>query len=112
MIISGDISMKFDHVAIRSSDIARSVEWYKQNLNCQVEYQDETWAMLSVGGSKVAIVSKGQHPAHIAFEVESSLKFPCSPEKVKVHRDNSSYYYGSDPDGNVIEWVAYTDEEE
>ena len=104
--------MKFDHVAIKSSNISNSIEWYNKNLGAEVIYHDETWAMLNVGGVKVALVSKGQHPPHIAIQVESSLKFPCQPEKVKVHRDKSSYYYGSDPDGNVIEWVAYTNEEE
>ena len=104
--------MKFDHVAIKSSNIKRSVEWYKKNLGSEVEYQDETWAMLIIGGTRVALVTKGQHPAHIAFSVESSVKFPCDSGKVKIHRDQSSYYYGSDPDGNVVEWVAYTNEEE
>ena len=104
--------MKFDHVAIKSSDIKRSVEWYKKNLGSKVEYQDESWAMLSVNGTKIALVSKGHHPPHIAFRVENSLKFPCVPEKIKSHRDRSSYYYGADPDGNVIEWIAYTNEEE
>ena len=104
--------MEFDHVAIRSANIARSVDWYKNNLDCKIEYQDETWAMIKVGDTKIAIVSKGQHPAHIAFRVENSLKIPCEPSKIKVHRDSSSYYYGADPDGNVIEWVAYTNEEE
>jgi catechol-2,3-dioxygenase len=104
--------MKFDHVAIKSSCISDSVGWYKKNLNASVLYQDETWAMLEVGGVKLALVSKGKHPPHVAFQVESSVKFPCAPTKVKTHRDQSSYYYGSDPDGNVIEWVAYTNEEE
>ena len=104
--------MKFDHVAIKSSDIQRSVAWYTKNFKCNIEYQDDTWALLNIAGSKVAIVTKGHHPPHIAFQVESYLKFPCNLEKVKTHRDGSSYYYGSDPDGNVIEWVAYTNEEE
>lgn len=104
--------MEFDHVAVRCSDIQRSVAWYIKNLDCEVVYQDTTWAMLKIGESKIALVSKDQHPAHIAVRVENSLKFPCPPDKVKVHRDSSSYYYGADPDGNIIEWVAYTNEEE
>ena len=104
--------MEFDHVAVRCTDIQKSVIWYVQNLDCEVEYQDNTWAMLKVGDSKLALVLKDQHPAHIAFRVEDTLKFPCHPNQVKVHRDSTSYYYGADPDGNIIEWVAYTNEEE
>ncbi len=104
--------MKFDHIALSTSNIEKSVDWYKKNLNCVIEYVDSTWAMLDCCGTRIALVTKGQHPPHIAFQVESSLKFPCDASKVKHHRDRSSYYYGSDPDGNIIEWVAYTNDEE
>tara|TARA_Y100000816_G_C26055388_1_gene553760 strand:- start:201 stop:515 length:315 start_codon:yes stop_codon:yes gene_type:complete len=104
--------MKFDHIAVKSTNISKSVDWYCKNLKCCVEYVDESWAMLNCEGTKIALVQEGSHPPHIAFQVESSLKFPCKQSEVRVHRDKSSYYYGSDPDGNIIEWVAYTDEEE
>tara|TARA_E500000331_G_C17077781_1_gene635518 strand:- start:353 stop:667 length:315 start_codon:yes stop_codon:yes gene_type:complete len=104
--------MKFDHIAVNSTNIQRSVEWYCKSLGCVVEYADETWAMINCDGTKLALVLEGSHPPHIAFKVKSALKFPCSKEEVKKHRDNSSYYYGADPDGNIIEWVAYTNEDE
>ncbi len=99
--------MKFDHIALSASDIEKSIEWYKKNLSCTVEYVDSTWAMLNCCGTRIALVTKGHHPPHLAFKVESSLKFPCEESDVKIHRDKSSYYYGSDPDGNIVEWVAY-----
>lgn len=104
--------MKFDHIAVKSTNIEKSVKWYCDTLGCSVEYADKTWAMVNCDGAKIALVLEGSHPPHIAFKVESTLKFPCEKEKIKKHRDKSSYYYGSDPDGNIIEWVAYTDEEE
>ena len=61
---------------------------------------------------EIAIVLNEEHPPHIAFKVKSSLSFPCSVDEIKLHRDNSSYYYGSDPDGNIIEWIVYAEDSE
>lgn len=104
--------MDFDHIAIKSSNIQRSVDWYSDCLGCKIDYSDSTWAMMDCNGTKIALVKGDSHPPHIAFKVKSSIKFPCDESLVKTHRDKSSYYYGSDPDGNIIEWIAYTHEEE
>tara|TARA_B100000700_G_C14953916_1_gene813044 strand:- start:951 stop:1295 length:345 start_codon:yes stop_codon:yes gene_type:complete len=103
---------KFDHIAVISSNIPKSVAWYKKMLKASVIYQDKTWALVECFDTKIAFVSKDEHSAHLAFRVGSTVNFPCSHEDVKKHRDGSSYYYGSDPDGNIIEWIAYTDETE
>ena len=103
---------KFDHAALISADISRSVKWYCKNLNAQVLYEDKSWALVECNGTKIAFVTKGDHSAHLAFSADSTEMFPCKPDEVGKHRDGSSYYYGSDPDGNIIEWIAYTDETE
>jgi len=104
--------MTFDHVAIESCDIKRSVDWYVKNIGCEIIHCDETWAMLKTGEIKIALVLKGEHPPHIAFRVDSTIKIPEKNGKIKNHKDGSSYIYGSDPDGNIVEWVAYTESEE
>jgi catechol-2,3-dioxygenase len=104
--------VEFDHIAIKSKNISNSVKWYIENLNCEVGYQDSTWAMIKCGETKIAIVLNDQHPPHIAFKVKSALSFPCSDDEIKLHRDSSSYYYGSDPDGNIIEWIVYAEDSE
>jgi len=104
--------LKFDHIALKSSDIDASIEWYKTCLSCTVDYVDSTWAMLDCNGTKIALVKEGTHPPHLAFQVMSEVKFPCDESLIKKHRDGSSYYYGTDPDGNIIEWVAYPEKQE
>ena len=98
--------MIFDHVAVNVADIARSVDWYKAQLGAEVLYQDETWAFLRVGGSKLALTLPGQHPAHVAYDVG-----PTPPETffkgAKVHRDGSVSRYVVDPDGNAVEYIHY-----
>jgi len=98
--------MEFDHVALSVKNVYESVRMYQSKFGAVIEYEDSTWAMISMGGIKVALTESGQHPPHIAFKVASLNDFPDGCE-VKQHRDGSWYYYDSDADGNVIEWIAY-----
>ncbi len=104
--------LKFDHVAFNVKSIQKSVDWYIKNLGCEIEYCDDTWAMMKCGGTKIALTLKDHHPPHLAFKVSDYASFPCEIYEVKKHRDDTAYFYGSDPDGNIIEWIAYTDVEE
>ena len=98
--------MRIDHVAIVVKDIAVSSDWYKKNFDAKVIYQDESWAMMEVGSSKVALTLPDIHPPHIAIVIDDITCFP-DQSKVKKHRDKSSYTYVQDPDGNVIEYICY-----
>tara|TARA_Y100000593_G_scaffold34174_1_gene67123 strand:- start:82 stop:378 length:297 start_codon:yes stop_codon:yes gene_type:complete len=98
--------MEFDHVAINVKDLPKSIDWYLENLNATVDYADDSWAMLSIGNTKVALTLESQHPPHIAFKVKD---FGKEQGSVQSHRDNSRYVYVSDPDGNTIELIQYAD---
>jgi catechol-2,3-dioxygenase len=102
--------IKFDHVAVNVREVRGSVEWYKAALEATVLYQDETWALLLVGGAKIALTIPHQHPAHIAFDVGAtpSEDFFAS---AKVHRDGTISKYVVDPDGNAIEYIHYPREQ-
>ena len=99
--------MKFDHVAVNVTEIARSVVWYQEHIGAKVLYEDDTWALLEAGGSKIALTIASQHPSHIAFDVgpKPSEEFL---RKAKRHRDGSISMYVTDPDGNAIEWISYS----
>lgn len=88
------------------TDVQRSVDWYVTTLGAKVLYQDQTWALLSAGGIKIALTIAVQHPGHVAFDIG-----PDPPEgflKAAVrHRDGSMSRYVKDPDGNAIEWIHY-----
>ena len=98
--------LEFDHVAISVSDIQRSVSWYSENLFATTVYQDETWALLTIGESKIALVSNDMHPPHIAFKLSDPGMFP-EGLSVKTHRDGSDYVYFEDPDKNVVELIVF-----
>ena len=95
---------KLDHVAICVENLQPAVEWYVSNLGAEIEYCDETWAMLAVAGTKVALTIPDQHPPHIAFTVDN---IECLGENPKRHRDGSYFRYVNDPEGNTIELIYW-----
>ena len=97
---------RLDHVAIQVSNISKSVEWYKNNLNAKVTYCDETWAMLEIADIKLALTLPEQHPAHWAIKITDPKYFPTD-KKIGRHRDGSQFVYIQDPDGNYVEYVYY-----
>ena len=98
--------MKIDHVAINVADIKKSVNWYVENMSAKVDYEDDTWAMLSIGDTKLALTIESQHPPHDAYCVED-IKDLGEGAEIKRHRDGSHYLYLEDPDGNVLEMIYW-----
>lgn len=92
------------HVAISVDDIAKAVEWYRGNFQCQVSYQDATWAMLEFANLKLALVIPDQHPAHIAFSHPDAGQFG----PLRAHRDGTRSIYIADPAGNPVEIMDST----
>ena len=43
------------HIAIPVPNIAKALEWYTSRFNCEVEYVDETWALLEFANTKLAL---------------------------------------------------------
>ena len=91
-----------DHIAIPVQDVASAVDWYTRTFQCEVSYQDDTWAFLKFGNVKLALVIPGQHPAHIGFVSSEAEKFG----DLKLHRDGTRSCYVVDPAGNSVEILA------
>lgn len=104
--------MKFDHVAIISKNIDRSIQWYVEKWNAKILYQDGTWGLIALGKSKIAFVSPNQHPRHICFEVDDEfIMNKLVGETFKPHRDGSSSCYIRDPDDNFLEFLYWPEKE-
>ena len=96
---------RIDHIAIVVTNITHAVNWYKKNRDCEVTYQDKTWAELQFENIKLALVLPHEHPAHIAFvdeTIENGIK----------HRDGSESIYDHDTFGNIIERIKYETNEQ
>lgn len=91
-----------DHIAISVTNLKETVDWYKENFRCEVDYQDDTWAFLRFGNIKMAFVIAEQHPPHIAFVSENAESFG----PLKTHRDGTRSIYIKDPSANTVEIMA------
>ena len=91
-----------DHVAIPVEDIALSVEWYRRSFQCEIRYQDDSWALLEFRNMRLALVIPSQHPAHLGFVTPDAEKFG----QLKTHRDGTRSIYINDPSGNSVEILA------
>ncbi len=90
---------RIHHVAIPVTDITTALEWYTSRFNCEVEYVDETWALLKFANTKLALVLPHDHPSHFALSRADANSFG----ELVTHRDGLHSVYINDPFGNSIE---------
>ncbi len=91
-----------DHVAIAVPEIGSAIDWYQQHFQCEVLYQDNSWALLQFSNIKMALVLPAEHPPHIGFLTAKAVEFG----PLKQHRDGTKSVYISDPAGNSLELLA------
>lgn len=87
------------HVAISVKDLSRALEWYTQNFDCKISYQDDTWAMLDFANVQVALVIPEEHPPHLGLTRPHAEKFG----ELTTHRDGIRSVYIEDSEGNAVE---------
>ena len=103
--------MKFDHIALKSNNIKRSIDWYKNMFkDVEILYFDSTWALLDICGTSISFIMPNQHPPHISFCVDDNfIEHNLQNEIFEPHRDGTSSCYISDPDGNFVEFLKRKD---
>lgn len=103
--------MQFDHIALRTENIADSVAWYVEHFpGTTVLHSDPTWGFIEAAGVKIAFVLPGHHPPHTAFRIDDAeLERMAAAHKktIKDHRDGTRSFYTSDGNGNVLEYISY-----
>ena len=104
----------FDHLALSVPAISDAVDFYSREFpQTRVLYRDDSWALLEVGGLKIAFVLEEQHPPHMAFRTDSREELEQLAQEseavVNVHRDGSESFYHEDTGNNVIEVIFYPD---
>lgn len=101
---------ELDHVALAASDIPATTDFYVRTFQAQVLYADPTWALLQIGHGKIALVTPGQHPPHIALRVDLPTLQTAATNAhlpIQTHRDGSQGIYLLDPAGNNVELICY-----
>ena len=103
---------ELDHVAIPTPDIPGATDYYVRAFGAKVLFQSSTWAFLQLGAGKLALVTPGQHPGHIALRVDAATLSERAEQAgtgIDTHRDGTRGVYLTDPSGNVIELICYPD---
>ena len=90
------------HTAIQVRNIAKAVSWYTERFSCEIEYQDQSWAMLKFANTFLALVLPEQHPYHFAIVTDNLSSYG----KAIQHRDGTASVYTKDEDRNSIEMLA------
>lgn len=90
---------KIHHVAIQVNNIRSAVQWYCDNFETEVDYQDNSWALLRFDNLSLALVIPQQHPPHFAIENANAAGFG----ELTRHRDGTESVYIRDPFGNSVE---------
>jgi len=93
------------HIAIQVKDISESVSWYTEHYHCEIEYQDDSWAMLKFANASLALVLPDQHPYHFAITSDDLSPYGAATP----HRDGTSSVYIKDNVGNNIEMLKLPD---
>ena len=93
------------HTAIQVKNISKAVSWYTEHFNCNIEYQDSSWAMLKFANTYLALVLSDQHPYHFAITQNDLSAYGVASE----HRDGTSSVYIKDADGNRVEMLKLPD---
>jgi catechol 2,3-dioxygenase-like lactoylglutathione lyase family enzyme len=88
-----------DHVAISVAEIEPTLKWYRRTFQCDIIYQDETWALVQFANIKLALVAQSQHPPHLGFVTPQASSFG----QLTDHRDGTKSVYVKDPSGNSVE---------
>ena len=93
--------MKLHHIALCVPGIGPAVKWYVKTLDAVIAYQDETWALLDVDNTSIALKLPSQHSPHMAFESLDAEKYG----DLTTHRDGTASVYVQDPYGNTVEFL-------
>ena len=96
---------EIDHVALQVDSIEETVSWFLENTSCHIIEKYEDWAFLQFQNIKIALVTRGKHPPHIA--IEKDIDFVESAGVSKKHRDGTVSTYSKIPGKNVVEWIFY-----
>ena len=102
----------FDHVAIKSINVAQDVEKYRQ-LGFKVEACFEDWGMVrDERGVGIALLGPGSHhPTHFALKLENlaDLEKAAAAEnrQLQEHRDHTISFYTQGAQGIALEYIWY-----
>ena len=100
-----------DHIAVLVENLEISQKWYEEHCNAVLIFKDSKYSRMQMGNITIAIVDKNHYEhAHFAILVEDYKNLPFDRGETVHHRDGTTGCYLKDPDGNVVEFIHYSNE--
>ena len=100
-----------DHIAILVEDLEISQQWYEKTCGAVLVFEDYKYKRMAMGNVSVALIDKKHYQhAHFGILVENYRDLPSDKGEMIHHRDGTTGCYVKDPDGNVVEFIHYSDE--
>ena len=100
-----------DHIAVLVEDLEASQKWYDKTCGAKLVFEDYKYKRMAMGNVTVALIDKKHYQYnHIGILVENYRDLPSDKGELVHHRDGTTGCYVKDPDGNVVEFIYYSDE--
>ena len=100
-----------DHIAILVENLEVSQKWYEEKCGAVLIFDDNKYKRMKMNNTTIAIIDKKHYEhAHFAVLVDNQAELPSSIGKIVKHRDGTTGCYVSDPDGNMVEFIHYSEE--
>ena len=100
-----------DHIAILVENLEISQKWYESVCGAQLIFDDSKYKRMKMNNTTIALIDKNHYKdAHVGILVENYRDLPSDKGKIVHHRDGTTGCYVKDPDGNVVEFIHYSEE--
>ena len=100
-----------DHIAILVEDLNKSQQWYEEHCAAVLIFEDSKYKRMQMGNTTIALIDKKHYQyAHIGISVEEYRNLPSHLGEIVHHRDGTTGCYVKDPDGNVVEFIHYSED--
>jgi hypothetical protein len=67
MLLEKTMEAELDHIAIQVKDVSKAVAWYLEKFKYEVNFQDDSWALLKFNNISLTLVLPKQHPQHFSI---------------------------------------------
>ena len=99
-----------DHIAVLVENLEVSQKWYEKNCGAELVFEDYKYKRMAMGNVTVALIDKKHYQYnHIGIACKKYADLPTDKGELVHHRDGTTGCYVKDPDGNVVEFIYYSD---
>ena len=102
--------MRVDHIAIRVKNLDEMQKWYENNTDAVLVHTDTYYRRMKLDNTTIALIDEKHYPYnHIGLLAKEYKDLPEHGLRM-YHRDGTVGVYQTDPEGNTVEFIHYSEE--